>query len=299
MPTTSEGGAAIRTRIARDPDTSDFRQIDARAPVGRHLFVGGNTLLPAILRDHADELDVAAPAAAFDETIRHARAQLRERTATLEVSGTVIGREFTVSVRNLAGHKLPTAHPSRRVWIRVRVRSGERMLFQSGGYDARGRIVGADGKPLPFEAAGGPVAPHPELVTTPDQVPVYEAVMRAAGGEPVFLALQAAGYAKDTRLLPDGWAPDHPDAAPTAPVGVDDDGDFGAGGDTVLYQITVPDDVRAYVIDAELLYQPISARFAAELFTVDAPEVAAFRRMYEAADPRPEVVARARMTVVR
>ena len=51
MPTTDEDGAPITTRIARDGGR-DF-PIPARSPYGRHVFVGGNTLIPAILRDSA------------------------------------------------------------------------------------------------------------------------------------------------------------------------------------------------------------------------------------------------------
>ena len=38
-----------------------------------------------------------------------------------------------IAIRNLAGHKLPTAYPSRRVWLHVSVRdpSGGR-VFESG-----------------------------------------------------------------------------------------------------------------------------------------------------------------------
>ena len=46
-----------------------------------------------------------------------------------------------------------------------------------------------------------------------------------------------------------------------------------------------------------LLYQPISPRYLADLFKVDHPEVARFKRYYEAAGNAPEVVARDRLAV--
>jgi hypothetical protein len=302
LPQESETGAPITTRIAREPTGADFEMIEPRRPFGRHLLVGGNTLLPAILRDHAEELRVAAPAEAFDAVIAAARTQLQERTARLEIGGIVKGAEFTVRVRNLAGHKLPTAHPSRRLWLHVRVRAARTgaVLFESGAFDERGRILGPDSAPLPGEAAGGPVLPHVREVTAPEQVPVYEAVLRGADGEPTFLALQSAGFLKDNRLLPDGWRADGPDAVHTAPVGVGGDEDFTGGGDAVIYMVTVPESARGeYVIEARLLYQVLAPRFAAELFRTDHEAVAAFRRMYEAADPRPEVVASATLRVTR
>ncbi len=60
----------------------------------------------------------------------------------------------TVSVSNLTGHKLPTAYPSRRVWIRLIARDASgQVVFESGGFDRRGRIVDQAGRPLPSEQA--------------------------------------------------------------------------------------------------------------------------------------------------
>ena len=43
----------------------DFGFARPRSPFGRHVLVGGNTLVPAILRDNAAELGVTAPPEAF------------------------------------------------------------------------------------------------------------------------------------------------------------------------------------------------------------------------------------------
>jgi hypothetical protein len=252
MPKTSEEGGAIRTRIARDGDGVDFPQIEEREPYGRHLFVGGNTLLPAILRDHAEELEVTASRGALDATIEAARGQLCERTARLRITDVLHGSEFRVVVENLAGHKLPTGHPSRRIWLRVRVRDeAGKLLFASGEFDARGRILGADGAPLPFETRGGPVAPHRAVSAAPDEVPIWEAVFRDPEGAPVFLVTRAAGFLKDNRILPRGYRADGPDAAQTRPEGVDgEDGDFAGGSDGVLYRVPLPDEAFRYSIEA-------------------------------------------------
>lgn len=301
LPKTSEGGGAIRTRIARDGDGVDFPQIGEREPFGRHLFVGGNTLLPAILRDHAEELGVAASRGALDETIAAARGQLRERTARLRITDVLHGSEFRVVVENLAGHKLPTGHPSRRVFLRVRIRDGRtgRVLFASGEFDARGRIVGADGAPLPFERRGGPVEPHRDVVAAPGEVAIWEAVFRDPSGAPVFLVTRAAGFGKDNRILPRGYRADGPDTEHTRPEGVGaDDADFRGGSDAVACRVELPDEAAArYVVEADLFFQALAPRFAEELLAADAPPVHAFRRMLEAADPRPELVASARLTV--
>jgi len=303
LPTTDQDGAPIRTRIAKSSHGADLAQIPPLEPFGRHLFVGGNTLLPAILRDHAEELHVKAPPAAFDATIARARELLAGRTATLEILEALPGVDsltVTVPVRNLAGHKFPTGHASRRAWLRLRVRDlrGD-VFFASGEHDAQGRIVArTDAAPLPFEAAGGPLAPHRPVVRREDEVQVYEAVL-ARAGKPEFHSVPATGFAKDNRLLPAGWRADHPDAAATAPQGTAGDGDFEAGGDTVTYEIPFPDEepLTDFTVEVALLYQPLAPRTAAELFATDAPEVRRFERMYRAATRTPETVATAWLTV--
>jgi hypothetical protein len=135
VPTHDVDGAETETRIARNPGGRDF-PIPPRSPFGRHVFVGANTLVPAILRDNAEELGVQASREAFDATIALAREQLQERTARLTVESAereADALKIVLRVRNLAGHKLPTAHPTRRVWLRVQARDAAgNVLFASG-----------------------------------------------------------------------------------------------------------------------------------------------------------------------
>jgi hypothetical protein len=126
---------------------------------------------------------------------------------------------------------------------------------------------------------------------------VYEAVLAREGGGVALSGATASGWAKDNRLLPHGWSAAHADAAATAPVGTKDDPDFGSGGDVVVYEIPWKEERARYVVEVALLYQPLSARYAAELFASDLPDVAKFRRMLEKADRGPEVVAEARLEV--
>jgi hypothetical protein len=287
-----------RTRIVRSPHMGDLDRAAPREPIGRHLFVGGNTLVPAILRDH---LRAGVPREAFDATITFAREQLRERTARVEIEESVVGTDglrVVVQVENLAGHKFPTGHSSRRAWLRVRVRDLEgNVLFASGECDKEGRLVGADGRPVPTELPGTALAPHRSTVSGPGEVQVYEAVLAGEGGRVALSGATATGWAKDNRLLPHGWSASHADAAATAPVGTSEDEDFGAGGDVVVYEIPWKGERARYVVEVALLYQPLSARYAAELFGHEAPDVAKFRGMLEKADRGPEVVAEARLEV--
>lgn len=294
MPSADQDGNAIATKIARENGGRDFPNLPTRSPFGRHLFVGGNTLIPAILRDRRADLSPSAPDAAFDAVIDAARDQLRNRTATLTLGaparqGDVL--RLPVQVTNLTGHKLPTGHPTRRLWLRLIVRDAAgQVVFASGEHDAAGRIVDAAGRPLAGEAALGPSYPHRDRISSSNDVQVWEAVMRDDQGAPTYLLLRAAGYWKDDRLLPQGWDPAHPTAADTAPAGVAADASFGAGGDTVTYEVVAPAANGPFQVEATLLYQTLGARFADELFRYSTPEVEAFRAYYEAAQRTPEVV---------
>lgn len=295
MPTTDEQGQAIQTVIARSPNGGDFGQLGPRQPYGRHVLVGGNTLVPAMLRDNAAELNPKAPSAAFDATIARARRQLNTRTAALSVVGVQPQgalRKVTVGVENLAGHKLPTAYPSRRVWLRLSVLDGAgQVVYETGGYDARGRLVGPDGSVLPSELAGGPWLAHRDQVDDPAAPQVWQSVMGDGDGNPAFTLLRGSNYQKDNRILPRGWRMDGPDAAETMPVGVDGDASFMAGADQVTVLVPAPPAGQTHQVQVELLYQVISPRWAAELFLHDTAEVAAFRRYWEQADVRPELLA--------
>ena len=253
-----------------------------------------------MLRDHADELRVQAPAAALEATLAATRSQLRERSARVAIEGgkrTENALAFEVHLENLTGHKLPTAHPTRRAWLRVAVRDDQGvLLFVSGDTDARGRILGADGEPLPSELGAGPIEPHRDVVRTPDQVALYHAVMADAQGTPTHTLLRGATWLHDNRLLPHGWSSSHPDAARTVPVGVDADADFTAGGDRVRFELALA-TAGPVTIEAALLYQPLSARWAAELLRWRTPELEAFRRMYAQAELAPERLAEARCMV--
>lgn len=304
VPTTDQDGVAIETRLAHNPMGRDFPFVKPRAPYGRHVFVGGNTLVPAIFRDRGDELGTLAPRAAFEATIAATMSQLTTRTARVTITGISEQvqrneRSMTVHVQveNLVGHKLPTGFPEvRRAWLRVRVRDAQgRVLVASGEHDAFGRILGSTGAPLPSELVAGPVEPHRDHVTSPDQVALFEAVLADAQGRPTWRLLRGASYLKDDRLLPRGWRADHADAAITAPVGLEGDASFTAGADVVQFTLRAP---GAKTVEAALLYQTLGARFAAELFALDAPEIARFKAMFDAlpeADRAPVVVAEARI----
>ena len=271
----------------------DLPTTQARAPFGRHTFVGGNTLLAQLLRDNPFELEVFASEAAFDATINATRSLLQNSTASIligEVERQNGKLRIPVDVENLAGHKLPTGFPSRRVWVRLEVRDSRgQVVFASGQFDQEGRITDDGGRVLDSENAGGPVQPHYSRIVKSEEVQIYESVMADKNGNVTFTLLRGAGYLKDNRLLPQGWNNQHPDAAAVAPVGLSADNDFLGGRDVVVYEVPVADN-GPVVISASLHYQSIGVRHVNEVFTFNTPEVMSFKKMYDAAVRTPEML---------
>jgi hypothetical protein len=297
MPRTDEDGEPVVTALARNPFGMDFPPVGPREPYARHVFVGGNTLVPALLRDHREQLGVTASVAAFNATIRLAEQQLQENTARLSLRTTrpeAGSLQVTVTIDNLAGHKFPTGHPARRAWLRLLVQDLDgQTLFASGRFDSRGVLVDGGGRPLPSELKSGPTLPHYNVIDSEQEVYVLESVMGDPKGQPTFSLLRGASYLKDNRLLPAGFAPEAAVASSMAPVGTESDSTFAPGTDSVTYSLSFPG--HAGTITASLYYQPLSVRYARELFEHDTPEVAAFKSMYESADLTPIRVAEAQV----
>lgn len=268
-----------------------------RTAVSRHVFRGGNFFMPRILNRYRGELGVAALPQELDATSRRTREHLstsaaRVRLERAEVSGGRLVAE--VVLENLAGHKLPTAYPSRRAWIHFTVRDGEgQSVFESGAFVPDGSIAGNDNDadPSRFE-------PHHAEITSPEQVQIYEAILAGPDGEVTTGLITAVRYLKDNRLLPDGF--DKTTAGKDFAVrgSAAQDGDFRDGGDRVRYVMNVADAEGPFEVEAELWYQPIAYRWAQNLRLQPAPETDRFVGYYgEMAEASAVVLARARATM--
>ena len=294
FPTQNPDGTDTWTRIARSPPGGDFG-IEPRIPYGQHLQVGANAYMLGVIRDNADILNPRADTDTFNAVIERTRNMLRT-AATLTVSDSVrLGDavSFTVTVENLTGHKLPTGYPARRAWLQVSVTdSAGTEVFSTGATDDRGRILGTDGSPLASEAAGGPVQDHRTLITSGDDIVVYQSLMANPDGAPVFRLLNAAQMFKDNRLLPVGWeaTTTATEVGDLAPVGVSADANFVPGSDQVQVELSGLAGTAPYTVSVSLAYQSVSPRYVDELALVDTPEVTAFMAMADASDPRPEVI---------
>jgi hypothetical protein len=173
--------------------------------------------------------------------------------------------EILVEIKNNAGHKFPTGFPSRRAIVHVLVEDPEGIIFESGRVMENGKVIGEN---YPER--------HYDLITSEDQVQIYESVMMGKDGEYTIDLTKAHGYIKDNRILPKGFTTTlaHPD---TIPVGVEDD-NFSPGKDRITYLIK-KEFKKPLKIRAELLYQPISWPFIEGL--ENTAEVKEFIKMLE------------------
>lgn len=253
----------------------------ARDSVSRHVFRGGNFLVLRMLGRYAAELGVVAPAADLEQTALRTVEHLASSAARLALDDVHIegGRlHATVVVTNLAGHKLPTAYPSRRAWLHVTVRdAGGTVLFESGALRPDGAIAGNDN-----DEDGARWEPHWTRIESPSQVQIYEPILGDPQGRATTGLLTATQYVKDNRLLPRGFDKSTA-AADIAVAGAAlDDADFGAGGDRIEYVVDASRARGTVTVVAELLYQPIGFRWASSLRGYDAMEPRRFTGYYDA-----------------
>jgi hypothetical protein len=256
---------------------------EPRERLARHGFQGANFFMLAMLERYRDELGVVALPQELSLSRQRTLELLRTSAATVSIARAELrdGRlEAEIIVTNTAGHKVPTAYPSRRAWLRVAVSDGAgRRLFSSGALRPDGSIEGNDNDrdPLTFE-------PHRRIIEAPDEVQIYESIMLDPRGRVTTGLLTAVRYAKDNRLLPRGFDKTGADKDVAVRGDAADDPDFQGGGDRIVYRPILPAGaVGPFRIEVELLYQPIAFRWAHNLEAYGAaPEPARFVRYYQA-----------------
>lgn len=264
----------------------------------QHVFVGGNFLLQNMLNRYRDDLSVAALPQELAQAATGTIAFLQTKAARLsmdhvELSG---GRlDAQVVVENLSGHKLPTAYPSRRAWLHVRVQDGNhRRVFESGALNPDGSIQGNDNDadPARFE-------PHYSEIDSPDQVQIYESIMKDPAGHVTTGLLAAIGYLKDNRLLPHGFDKQTAEKDIAVYGRAASDANFTGAADKVRYSIPLGNSSGPFHVEAELWYQPIGYRWANNLKPYDkAEEPRRFNAYFDSMDGNSAVVlARAEVQV--
>ncbi len=254
--------------------------LNPRAEVNRHTFRGGNFLMPRMLNRYRGEMGTAALPQELEATAGQALDNLRNHSATVTVDpvGLEDGRlDVDVLVENLAGHKLPTAYPSRRAWLHVTVKDrGGDVVFESGALRPDGSIVGNDN-----DTDASRYEPHYLEIDGPDQVQIYEPVMVDYAGEVTTGLLWGMEYIKDNRILPLGFDKETAVYDVAVQGEAAEDHDFQGGMDKVRYAVDVGSNPGPFTVEAELWYQPIGFRWARNLAEYETDESARFSRYFD------------------
>jgi hypothetical protein len=270
----------------------------ARPDVSRHFFQGGNFFMLRMLNRFRTELGVTALPQELTAAAEQTEEHLREGTASLTFEATAIGDGRLVAdlgVRNLAGHKFPTAYPSRRAWLHVKVTDAEgRVAFESGAFQSDGRIAGNDN-----DQDGSRFEPHYDEITRADEVQIYEAIMVDGAGRPTTGLLSAQRWIKENRLLPNGFDAARGGARVAVHGEAGSDDDFAAGGDRIRYAVPVDPTRAPYTVEAELWFQPIGYRWAENFAPYQEFETQRFIRYYRSMASASAIPLARASTVVR
>jgi hypothetical protein len=282
----AEGGVAIASS-----------SINPRSPFARHIFAGANPYILTMLQVFGEELGATAGTQHFQESIDASLDLLETETASvsledLELRGARLSG--VVEVENLAGHKFPTAYPSRRAWLHITIHDADgQLVFESGAFLPDGSIVGNDNDADPAE-----FEPHYQAIVGPNQVQIYEAILRDSEGAVTTSVMRAAGYLKDNRLLADGFQKSAPYDDIAVRGEARDDPDFVGGIDRVLLDVPLSGTRRVpYTVTVEVLFQPVGYRWIENLRGAEGPEVERFLGYAGSVPNEPVVVARAEAQV--
>jgi hypothetical protein len=135
-------------------------------------------------------------------------------------------------------------------------------------------LVDGDAEPLPTEFSRTEWEPHHDVITSQDQVQIFEERHLDDRGNLTTSFLALAQRVKDNRLQPVGWSTTKQYAEETKPVGTDDPAFFdGSGTDDVLYRIPLRFIRRAARVRVAVHYQAIPPYYLRDRFaTAQGPE---------------------------
>ena len=305
-----EPEADYSTKISLQPTNVAIRE-----PYSQHSMLGGNAHLLEILSEYRTELGIAGSTSepGFDDQIALTKSFLNTAASITVSAPAQVGDnlEFNVAVTNHAGHKLPSAYPSRRMWLHVLVKNGAgEVVFESGKPDSRGYISTDEARlkadcmaahKLDGFDSGLCYEPHRNVINDSSQVAIYETVLVDSHDHITHVLLQASYYLKDNRIPPVGFTNSKAATieSQTIPAGVTGDTDFncigtaeGCGVDNVHYQADIDGQSGPYTVEARLLYQATQPAFVDGMHNAG-DRVNRFKVMYDEVPPSVEVLATA------
>lgn len=275
--------------------SSGYTFLEGRSPYGLHHLVGGNAFMLKILKDNITELSLSANEAQFDSVIARTKDLLQNETLDLDldlVSQDADTARFSLRLLNKAGHKFPSGYPARLAFIEfIATDINNDTIFASGLLDEDYNIVNRD---QTYES-------HFDLITSEEQVQIYEMVLGDVNGDVTTVLERAALPLKDNRLTPVGFSTAHftYDTVQIAGAALNDvnfnylDGEEGSGTDDIRYHIPTFGYTGPLNVSAKVYYQAVPRRWLDEMFAYESEEIDLFRELFEAADHTPELIAAA------
>lgn len=269
--------------------------VNERDGFARHIFAGGNKLILDILNTNRKALGVTASKKSFEYTMAETDKKLKHASSieVVEQSLDANGLFFTLKISSRTGHKLPTAFLARRVILHVTVKdSAGNTVFESGRVNNDGSVTGAnsDIDPMTYE-------PHYDLITSEDQVQIYETIVNNNLGEVTYTILRSAGFLKDNRIPPKGFD------KYTVPKDIwvigeaFEDENFQGGSDEVSFRL---ENLKGseYTVHTELVYQAIAYPHVMDIASDISKEAAEFKKMFDASQHKSTQMSTADFTLV-
>ncbi len=103
---------------------------------------------------------------------------------------------------------------------------------------------------------------HYDLISSADQVQIYEPIMKNESGEVTTYQMLATGYLKDNRLLPVGFDKQNPPSVSSVIGEAMQDPTFTGGSDALDYRVQTNGVSGPFTVQVELLYQSVGYRWA-------------------------------------
>jgi len=270
--------------------SANYLFLEPRAPYALHDMIGSNTTMIQLLKENKEVLNIDASDEHFDETISKTLEMLQKRSIDTELMFENVENDtvyFSFKISNKAGHKFPSGYPSRRAYVEVILSTLENdTIFTSGilqdDYELDGQMLES-------------TEPHFNVITSPDQVQIYELVLGDVNGDFTTVLERSHQALKDNRLPPLGFSTTHSAYDTTRIYGnANNDLDFnyengieGSGSDVIHYNIPL-DGFEGFVnISAKVYYQALPPKWMNPMFAFSTPEIEAFKEMYDQADLSP------------
>jgi len=272
---------------------AEYAFLNGQTPFGLHHLAGANVHMLELMKANREALRIPATEAQFDSTIARTRALLTQRSLDIDVDiveRTADTAYFEVRLENRAGHRFPSGYPSRRAFVEFIVRNADGdTVFASGLIDDTYEVVGHDAA---FE-------PHYDVITSEDQVQIYELVMADVNGDFTTVLERAKEPLKDNRLVPLGFLTSHPGYDTTRIAGtalLDPNfnrntlNEEGSGTDLIHYRIPMNGWSGALTATTRVFYQSMPPAWNAEMFAYNSATIDTFRTMLAASDGTPTLV---------